>query len=178
MQFLDDALDGLLDAAGQGHRVMAGGDGLEALAVDGLGQDGGGGGAVAGHVAGLAGGFLDELGAHVLVGVLQLDFLGHGDAVLGDVGAAPALVEDGIAAARPQGAAHGPGQLADAGQQFLAGLVAVSQLLCSHPRLLSIFPLWESYSTFRESSRCCATHTIARIVPWQLVSAIPLFAKD
>ena len=56
-------VDGLLDAAGQGHRVVAGGDHLEAFAVDGLGKDGGGGGAVAGHVAGLAGGFLDELRA-------------------------------------------------------------------------------------------------------------------
>ena len=99
VQLLDDRLDGLLDAAGQGHRVGAGGDGLEAFAEDGLGEDGRGGGAVAGHVAGLAGGFLDELGAHVLVGVVQLDLLGDGDAVLGDGRAAPALVDDGVAAA-------------------------------------------------------------------------------
>ena len=118
----------------EGHRVGAGGDGLEAFAIDGLGEDGGGGGAVAGHVAGLAGGFLDELGAHVLVGVLQLDLLGDGDAVLGDGRAAPALVEDGIAAARPEGGADGPGQLGDAGQQLLAGLIGVGQLLGSHWR--------------------------------------------
>src|SRR5262249_53148044 len=83
LELVHDLIDGLLHAAGQGHGVGAGGDGLEALAVDGLGQDGGGGGAVAGHVAGLAGGLFDELGAHVLVGVLQLDLLGDGDAVLG-----------------------------------------------------------------------------------------------
>ena len=109
LEVLDDALDGLLDAAGQGHRVGAGGDGLEAFAIDGLGEDGGGGGAVAGHVAGLAGGFLDELGAHVLVGVVQLDFLGDGDAVLGDGRAAPALVEHGIAAARARACCGRPG---------------------------------------------------------------------
>src|SRR5207253_9849241 len=80
-----------------------------------------------------AGGLLDELGAHVLVGVLQLDLLGDGDAVLGDGGAAPALVEDGVAAARPEGAADGAGEFADAGQQFLARLVTVSELLGSHP---------------------------------------------
>src|SRR5205823_12522422 len=131
-QLLDDALDALLDAAGQGHRVGAGGDALEALTVDGLGDDGGGGGAVAGHVGGLGGGLLDELGAHVLVGVLQLDLLGDGDAVLGDGRAAPALVEDGVAAARPQRAAHGPGQFADAGQQLLPGFIGVSELLSSH----------------------------------------------
>ncbi len=135
VQLLDDAVDGLLDAAGQGHRVGAGGERLEAFAVDGLGEDGGGGGAVAGDVAGLAGGFLDELGAHVLVGVSQLDLLGDGDAVLGDGRAAPALVDDGVAAARPEGACDGPGQLGDAGEQLLAGLVTVRQLLGSHPRI-------------------------------------------
>jgi hypothetical protein len=36
------------------------------LAEEGLGQDGGGGGAVAGVVAGLAGRLLDQQGAHVL----------------------------------------------------------------------------------------------------------------
>ena len=113
----------LLDAAGEGHRVGAGGDRLEAFAEDGLGEDGGGGGAVAGDVAGLAGGFLDELGAHVLVRVVELDVLGDGDAVLGDGRAAPALVEDGVAAARPERAADGPGELADAGEQLLPGVV-------------------------------------------------------
>ena len=107
---------------------MAGRDHLEALAVDGLGQDRGGGGAVAGHVTRFRRRLLDQLGAHVLVGVGQLDFLGDGDAVLGDGGAAPALVDDGIATARPQGAAHGTSQLADAGQQFLASLVAITEV--------------------------------------------------
>ena len=134
LQLLDDPLDGLLNAARQGHGIVAGGDHLETFAVDGLGEDGGGGGAVAGHVAGLAGRFLDELRPHVLVGIGQLDLLGHGDAVLGDIGAAPSFIEHGIAAARPQGAANRPRQLADAGQQFLPRLIAVAQLLGPHSR--------------------------------------------
>ena len=40
------------------------------------------------------------------------------------VGHAPALVDDGIAAARAKGAADGSGQLADAGEQFLASFVS------------------------------------------------------
>ena len=60
---------------------------------------------------GLAGGFLDQLGAQVLVGVVQLDLLGDGHAVLGDLGRAPALVEHGVAAAGAERAADGPGQL-------------------------------------------------------------------
>ena len=79
-------------------------DVLEALAEDRLGQHGRGRGAVAGVVAGLAGGLLHELGAHVLGLVRELDLLGDGDAVLGDGRAAPALVEDGVAPARAQGA--------------------------------------------------------------------------
>ena len=79
-----DVVDGLLDALLHLDRVDAGDDGLEAFVEDRFGQDGGGGGAVAGDVAGLAGDFLDHLGAHVLVGVFEFDFLGDGDAVLGD----------------------------------------------------------------------------------------------
>ena len=85
VQFIDDLFDALLDAAGEGHRVVPGGDRLEPLAEDEFREHGGGGGAVAGHVGGLAGRFLDELRPHVLEGVLQLDVFGDGDAVLGDV---------------------------------------------------------------------------------------------
>ena len=107
----DDRVGGLGDAARQGHRIGAGGDHLQAFPEDRLGQHGGGRGAVAGHVVGLAGGFLDELGAQVLVRVVQLDVFGDGHAVLGDLGRAPALVEHGVAAARAERAANGAGQL-------------------------------------------------------------------
>ena len=56
----------LIDAALEVHRVHASCNGLEALAHHGLGQDGRGGGAVAGDVGGMGGNLLDHLGAHVL----------------------------------------------------------------------------------------------------------------
>ena len=83
-QVLDDGFDGLVDAALDGHRIGAGGDVAQAFLIDGQGQDGRGGGAVAGHVAGLLGDGVDQLGAHVLERVGQVDFLADGDAVLGD----------------------------------------------------------------------------------------------
>ncbi len=46
----------------------------------------------------LAGDFLAKLGAHVLIRVLKLDFLGDGDAVLGDGGGAELALEHHIAA--------------------------------------------------------------------------------
>ena len=129
LDVLDDGRDGLVDPALQGHGVGAGGQGLQALFEDGLGQHGGGGGAVAGGVGGLGGGLLDELGAHVLIRVGQLDLLGDRDAVLGDGGAAPALVDHRVAAPRPQRAADGAGELRHAAGQLLAGLLVIGQHL-------------------------------------------------
>src|SRR6185437_593732 len=60
-----DRVHGALNAALQGHRVGAGGNGLYAVTIDGLRQNGSGGGAVTGHIAGLAGHFTHHLGAHV-----------------------------------------------------------------------------------------------------------------
>jgi hypothetical protein len=80
----DDFRDGEVDAALQVHRVHAGSNGLAAFANDGLCENGGGRGTVTGDVVGLRSNFADHLGAHVLELVLQFDFLGDGDAVLGD----------------------------------------------------------------------------------------------
>ena len=79
---------------------------LQAFGDDGLGQHGGGGGAVAGDVVGLGGGFLEQLGAHVLVRVFQFDFLGHGHAVVGDGGGAEFLVQRHVAALGAEGGGH------------------------------------------------------------------------
>jgi hypothetical protein len=65
---------------------------------DGLGQNGGGGGAVAGFVIGAAGDFFHHLRAHVLELVLKLDFLGDGHTVLGDARGAEGFVEHHVAA--------------------------------------------------------------------------------
>src|SRR5699024_6582936 len=97
-QFADGGRHGLVDAALEVHRVHAGGDRLHAFANERLRQHGGGGGAVTGDVGRLGSGFLDDLRAQVLELVGQLDFLGHGHAVLGDGGSAEALLEHDIAA--------------------------------------------------------------------------------
>ena len=114
LDFGNGHFDGLLDAALERHGVGARGDCLDAFAVNGLGQDGGGGGAVAGHIAGLGGHFADQLGAHVFERILQLDLFGHRDAVLGDVGAAEFLFEDHVAALGAEGHFHCVGELINA----------------------------------------------------------------
>jgi hypothetical protein len=84
LDILDDRGDGDIDAALEVHRIHAGGNRLGAFAHDRLGEHGGGGGAVAGQIVGLGGDFAHHLRAHVFELVLKFDFLGDGDAVLGD----------------------------------------------------------------------------------------------
>ena len=106
--------DGLVDAALDADGVGAGGDELQAFAINGLGQNRRRGGAVAGGVAGLAGDFADHLGAHVFIGVFQFDFLGDRHAVLGDRRGAEFLVDDHVAAFRAERGDDGAGEFLDA----------------------------------------------------------------
>ena len=119
---LDDGLDGPVDATLQLHRVGPGGDVLEALAEDRLGQHGRRGGAVAGEVGGLGGDLLHHLRAHVLDRIGQLDFLGDGDAVLGHGRRAELLVDDDIPALGTEGDLHRLGQMIDAPLESRSGL--------------------------------------------------------
>ena len=98
--------DGFLDAALHGHRVGAGCDGLDAFAVDGLSQNGGGGGAVASDVGSFGSDFTHHLRAYVLEAVLQFDFLGHGDAVLGDGRRTEFLLNHNVATLGAEGHLH------------------------------------------------------------------------
>ena len=120
---VDGGLDGGLDALLERHRVGAGGHVAQALAHHRPGQHRGGGGAVTGDVVGLLGDFLDQLGADLLVRVLELDLLGDGDAVVGDRGRAPLLLEHDVAALRAEGDAHGVGELVHARLEGAAGLL-------------------------------------------------------
>src|SRR4030095_6937039 len=129
LEIRDGGLNSGLDASLETHRVGAGGDVLEPLAEDRLGQHGRGGRAIAGDVGGLGGDLLDHLGAHVLVLVLQLDLLGDGDAVLGDRRAAELLVDDDVTALRAQRGLHRLGHDRDALEQRAPGLLVELQLL-------------------------------------------------
>jgi hypothetical protein len=92
-------------------RVAAGSHRLEPFADQTMSQHRRGGGAVARHLAGLRRHFLEQLGAHVLERVGQLDLAGDRETVIGDRGCALAAAENHIAAAGPQRDAHRAGQL-------------------------------------------------------------------
>src|ERR1019366_5021976 len=131
-EFADGALNGLVDAPLQVNRIRAGGDALEAFAVDALGEQGRRGGAVAGVVGGLGSDFLHELGADVLVRVRQFDFLGDGHAVLGHGRGAEFLVDDDIAALGSKGDFYGPGEKLHALENFLTSGLVEEDLFSSH----------------------------------------------
>ncbi len=99
---VDDRVDAFPHAAYERVGIDAGADVLQAAAKDRFGEHRGGRGSVASLVAGLGCRFTHKPCAHVLDGVPQLDFLGDGDAVLGDGGSTPTLVEHRIAASRSE----------------------------------------------------------------------------
>ncbi|CAB4851337.1 unannotated protein [freshwater metagenome] len=102
-QLCAHSLNGLLDTALERHRVRAGCDVAQSLANERLCEHGGGGGAVSGDVVGLLRDLLDELGPDLLVRVLELDLLRDGDAVVGDRGGSPLLLQNDVAALRAEG---------------------------------------------------------------------------
>ena len=133
----DGGLGGLGDALLHDHGVGTGSQVLQALTDDGLSQQGGGGGTVAGHVVGLGGNFLDDLSAHVLEGVVQLDLLGNAHTVVGDEGSAKLLIQHHVAALGTHGDLHGISQLVDATLQSVTGFLAVANNL-SHNSITSV----------------------------------------
>jgi hypothetical protein len=66
--------------------------------------------------------------------VVELDLLGDGHTVLGDRRRAPALLDDDVAAARPERDLHGVGQRVDAAQDLGARPLVEQDFLGSHGR--------------------------------------------
>ena len=125
-----------VDAALHQHRVGARGQVAQAFGDDRLGQHRGGGRAVAGDVVGLGRGLLEHLRAHVLEVVLELDLLGDGDAVVGDRGRAPLLVDRDVAAARAEGDFDGVGERVDAGLELATRLGVKNEIFAGNVSLL------------------------------------------
>ena len=126
-ELLGHGLDRGVDALLQGGRGGAGGDVAQALADQRLGQHGGGGGAVTRDVVGLGRHLLHQLGAEVLVRVVELDLAGDGDTVVGDGGGAELLVDDDVAALGADRHLDRVGKLVDAALEGATGVLVELQ---------------------------------------------------
>ncbi len=118
-QMLNGCIDGLLDTALDADRVCTAGDMLHTGAEDRLGQNGCGGGTVTGCITGLAGDLADHGCAHVFIGALQFDFLGDGNAILGNRGRAKFFVDNYVATFGAERRADRFGEGLNAGQESL-----------------------------------------------------------
>ena len=61
-------------------------------------------------------------------GIVELDLLGDGHAVVGDERGAELLIENNVAALGSERDLHGVGELVNAGLQSLAGFRAINQI--------------------------------------------------
>jgi hypothetical protein len=111
---------------------------LDALAVDGLGENGCRGGAVTGNVGGLGSDFLHQLDAHVFEFVFQFDLLGNGHAVLGDQRSAEGFVDHDVAALGAEGYLDYVSQGVDTFQDGVAAVLVEFDDLCSHALFLHV----------------------------------------
>ena len=109
------AFRSLLHAFSQNDGISACRQVLDPCVYHCLGQNGCGGGTVAGHVIGLGSHFLHQLRAHVLKSVCQLDLLRDGHTVIGDQGSAEGLIEYYISSFRSKCHSHGVAELIDTG---------------------------------------------------------------
>src|SRR5215204_210587 len=99
---LDRRSYGLVDTASQDDRVRAGGNVLQALANDSLGQNRRRGRPVTGDVVGLGGYLLDELSTLVLEDVLQLDLARNRYAIIRDRRRAELFVQHHVLTLGPE----------------------------------------------------------------------------
>src|SRR5882724_7857500 len=88
--------------------------------------------AVAGHVVGLLRYFLDQLGADLLIRVLELDLLGDGHAIVGDRGGSPLLLENHVPALGAESDLNGVGKLVHAALEAAPGVLVKRDHLRCH----------------------------------------------
>ncbi len=96
----------------------------------GLREDGGSRGAVTCDVVGLGGDFLGQLSTEIFVGIVELNFLGDGDAVVRDGGGAPLLVEDDVTTLWAERHLDGVCEGVDATLECAARLLVECEDLC------------------------------------------------
>ena len=122
LDVIDNLGHSLVDTTLQIHRIGTGGNILQTLVDDALGEDGSSGGTVAGIITCLRGHALHQLGTCILKLVFQFHFLGHCHTVLGNLGCAKLLLDHHITTFGAEGYLNSISQLVYALLQKVAGI--------------------------------------------------------
>ena len=125
---IEPALD--VDGAGARHDV------IHAVGEDRVRENGRRAGAVADGVTGPLRCLAKHLGAEIFLRVLEIEFLGDGDAVVADDRRTPVLLDQHALRLRPQRDAHRVGEQRRAAQDFFAGRGTKQDLFVCHWALL------------------------------------------
>ena len=131
-----------------GYGVCASSDVTKTTIEDRSGEHGGGSGAVACTIGGLLGNLLHHACAHIGERLGEFNFLGDGDAVLGDVGTAPALSDHHVATSGSHGDCDCSGDRVDALLEL--GLRGRGEL-----HLLAVTHCWEAFLMCLRCRECC-----------------------
>src|SRR5579863_692581 len=164
LHIFDNRFDSAFDTAFERHGIGARSHAFHAFAKDALRQNGCGGGAVAGDIGGLRGHFAHHLRAHVLEGVLQLDFLGYRDAVFGDGWSTEFLLKHDVPALGAERHFHRVGQLVYAAENRLAGIFAIYNLFCCHSLKSPKLSLCLFAAAFKNAQHLVLTHDEVLVV--------------
>ena len=132
MQEFNNLTNGQINPPLQIHGVHASGDGFVALNNNGAGQNGGGGCTITGQIVGFAGYFADQLGAHILERLGQLDAFGHRDTVFGDLGGAKRFFNHHVTTLGAQGDRHSIREFDHTLDHFITRIAAKANQFCSH----------------------------------------------
>src|SRR5271167_4329386 len=154
LELAGNSLNRAIDSALERHRIVPGGDHLDALGEDLPCEHGGSGRAVAGDVGGLRRDLFDHLRAHILELVVELDFLGYRYTVLGHRRSAEALLQHHVAAFGAERNCDGIGENIDPLEDLLARFLSETNYLCGHLLPLLIFDLLSDFDRDVCESRC------------------------
>ena len=130
LDFVDERLDGFVNALLDDHRVCASSDVLHAFMDHGLCEERCRRRTITGDVVRLRGDFLDELCAHVLKRIFELDVACNRDTIVRDRRSAELLVEDDVAALRSKRYLYGICQCINTAAKCAASFFIKQNLFC------------------------------------------------
>jgi len=136
-QEADNGVNGGLGTSSEIHRVAASSNVLNGLSENSTAKDSSRSGTITSRFVGLGSNLLQETGTQVLELVLQVDGLGNGNTILGDLGSTKGLLNKNIATLGAEGNRDSLGQSVNTLEESGTALNAKLELLGGVDRVVS-----------------------------------------